>query len=216
MKKLGVEWLVGVGAVGSLQAGVHPGDVVVPDQLIDRTRHRPSTFFGNGIVAHAMFADPFCAALRRALVQAATAEGARVHNGGVYICMEGPQFSTRAESHLYRAWGGTVIGMTNAQEAKLAREAEMCFATLALVTDYDCWNAEAGDVAIEEVLRILAASVKLARRILASLAGALPEKRSCPCATALQNAVVTHPRCIPRRTREDLRLLIGKYVGEIE
>jgi 5'-methylthioadenosine phosphorylase len=208
MKQLGVEWLVGVGAVGSLQAGIHPGDVVVPDQLIDRTRHRPSTFFGNGIVAHAMFADPFCAVLRRALVQAAAAEGAQVHDGGVYLCMEGPQFSTRAESNLYRSWGGTVIGMTNAQEAKLAREAEICFATLALVTDYDCWNAEAGDV--------LAANVKLARRILASVAAGLPENRSCPCATALRNAVVTDPRSVPRRTRENLRLLIGKYVGEIE
>ncbi|HJQ84385.1 MAG TPA: S-methyl-5'-thioadenosine phosphorylase, partial [Candidatus Binatia bacterium] len=164
MKQLGAGWIVSVSAVGSLREEIAPGHVVVPDQFIDRTRQRASTFFGRGIVAHVPFADPLCPNLSRALADAARAEGATVHAGGVYVCMEGPQFSTRAESHLYRSWGGHVIGMTNLQEAKLAREAEICLATLALATDYDCWNTAHGDVEIEEVIRVLSANVDLARR----------------------------------------------------
>ena len=149
MKKLGVERIISVSAVGSLSADIAPGHLLVPDQFIDRTSQRPSTFFGRGIVAHVSLADPFCPDLSRILSDAASAAGATVHKGGTYVCIEGPQFSTRAESHLYRSWGAHVIGMTNLQEAKLAREAEICFATLALATDYDCWNEKAGAVEIE-------------------------------------------------------------------
>src|SRR5579884_2651159 len=180
LKHLGCEWIVAVSAVGSLREEIAPGHVVVPDQFIDRTHGRASTFFGRGIVAHVQFADPVCPVLSRALVEAARAEGATVHAGGTYVCMEGPQFSTRAESHLYRSWGAHVIGMTNLQEAKLAREAEICLATLALSTDYDCWNTAHGDVEIEAVLAVIAANVDLARRTIARLAGRLPERRGCP------------------------------------
>src|SRR5207244_11042492 len=152
MKKLGVERIISVSAVGSLREEIAPGHVVVPAQFIDRTRQRASTFFGRGIVAHVQFADPLCPNLSRAVATAARAEGATVHAGGVYVCMEGPHFSTRAESHLYRSWGAYVIGMTNLQEAKLAREAEICLATMALATDYDCWKTAHGDVEIEEVI----------------------------------------------------------------
>jgi 5'-methylthioadenosine phosphorylase len=214
MKQLGVEYLIGVGAVGSLTDGIAPGHLVVPDQLIDRTFRRPSTFFGDGLVAHVAFADPFCSLLATALHDAGAASGGTVHRGGVYVCMEGPQFSTRAESHLYRSWGGTVIGMTNLQEAKLAREAELCFATLALVSDYDCWNEEAGDVEIEEVLRILRENVSLAQRIIGLLAQRLPKQRSCPCARALETAIVTDRAAIPEATRRKLELLVGKYLGQ--
>ena len=166
LKSLGADCLLAVSAVGSLREEIAPGHVVVPDQFIDRTRGRQaeSTFFGRGVVAHVQFADPFCPRLSRALVDAARSAGATVHAGGTYVCMEGPAFSTRAESHLYRSWGAHVIGMTNLQEAKLAREAELCFATLALATDYDCWHAGHDDVQIEEILKVLAANVDLARR----------------------------------------------------
>jgi 5'-methylthioadenosine phosphorylase len=213
LKQLGVERLISVGAVGSLCREIAPGHVVVPDQFIDRTRQRQSTFFGGGIVAHVGFADPVCAALSRRLGDAARGAGATVHQGGTYLCMEGPQFSTRAESELYRSWGAQVIGMTNLQEAKLAREAEMCFASLALVTDYDCWNTEAGDVDIGEVLRILQANVDLARRCIADLSAVLPAERPCACARALEHAIITDPRLIPDRLKRDLAPLIGKYVG---
>ena len=161
MKKLGVERIISVSAVGSLREEIAPGHLVVPDQFIDRTTQRPSTFFGNGLVAHVSLADPFCQELSAVLVQSAEQAGATVHRGGTYLCIEGPQFSTRAESHLYRSWGAHVIGMTNLQEAKLAREAEICFATLALATDYDCWNEQAGDVEIEQVLAVLQNNVAL-------------------------------------------------------
>src|SRR5262245_33734314 len=169
LKTLGADRLVAVSAVGSLREEIAPGHVVVPDQFIDRTRGRTdeSTFFGRGVVAHVQFADPFCAPLSKALAAAARAQNARVHEGGVYVCMEGPHFSTRAESHLYRSWGAHVIGMTNLQEAKLAREAELCFATMALATDYDCWHVAHDDVQIEQVLEVLAANVDLARRTVA-------------------------------------------------
>ena len=172
LKQLGAEWLVSVGAVGSLREHLAPGHVVVPDQFIDRTVARPSTFFGRGIVVHVSLADPVCPVLSDVVAAAARAAGGTVHRGGTYLCMEGPQFSTRAESHLYRQWGADVIGMTNWQEAKLAREAEICFASLALVTDYDCWNPTPTHVVIDDVLRILAANADLARRAVAGVAAA--------------------------------------------
>jgi 5'-methylthioadenosine phosphorylase len=211
MKLLGVEQLVGIGAVGSLREDVHPGELVVPDQMIDRTRQRPSTFFGRGIVAHVTFADPFCPRLSTALADAGAAAGARLHRGGVYVCMEGPQFSTRAESQLHRSWGGTVIGMTNAQEAKLAREAEMCFATLALVTDYDCWRAHE-DVSIDDILRIMRENVGTAQQAVAELARRLPNRRDCACGRALENAIITEPARIPAAVRRELEPIAGKYL----
>lgn len=212
MKQLGVDRLIGVASVGSLREEIVPGHLVVPDQLIDRTRHRPSTFFGAGVVAHVAFADPFCRDLARALGATARAVGATVHEGGTYICMEGPQFSTRAESHLYRSWGASVIGMTNLQEAKLAREAEICFATLALATDYDCWRESDADVSIEEILGTMAANVSTAQQVVARVAAELPSERSCPCATALAQAIVTDRAAIPPRTRRNLDVIAGKYL----
>lgn len=212
MKKLGVEWLVSVASVGSLRDEIEPGHLVVPDQLIDRTFQRPSTFFGNGIVAHVAFADPFCPVLSRQVANSCESIGATVHAGGTYICMEGPQFSTRAESHLYRSWDASVIGMTNLQEAKLAREAEICFATLALATDYDCWHESHADVVIEDILRIMHANVATARRVVADAAPHLRGPRKCACATALENAIITDREAIPAKTRRDLAPIVGKYL----
>ena len=212
MKTLGVERIISVSAVGSLREEVAPGHVVVPDQFIDRTTQRRSTFFGKGLVAHVSLADPFCNHLSGILAQSAEQAGATVHRGGIYVCMEGPQFSTRAESHLYRSWGAHVIGMTNLQEAKLAREAEICFSTLALATDYDCWNEQAGDVEIEQVLAVLQNNVMLARRAIGAAVAALTEPRSCSCATALRDAIITDRRLIPRKLRQDLKPIIGKYL----
>jgi 5'-methylthioadenosine phosphorylase len=212
LKKLGVERIISVSAVGSLRAEVVPGQILVPDQFIDRTTQRPSTFFGKGIVAHVSLADPFCNDLSAKLADAATAEGAKVHAGGTYLCMEGPQFSTRAESHLYRDWGADVIGMTNLQEAKLAREAEICFATLALVTDYDCWNEAAGNVEIDHVLAVLQQNIDLAQKTIRRAVGSLNESRSCACAASLKDAIITERSLIPRQIRSDLRPIIGKYL----
>ena len=212
MKKLGVERIISVSAVGSLRQEIEPGDIVVPDQFIDRTSQRPSTFFGKGIVAHVSLADPFCNDLRTALVDAADRAGARVHRGGTYLCMEGPQFSTRAESRLYRSWGAHIIGMTNLQEAKLAREAEICFGTLALATDYDCWNQHAGDVEIEHVLAVLTQNVELAKKTIRQALASLDEKRHCICASALKDAIITERARIPRKMKTDLRPIIGKYL----
>jgi 5'-methylthioadenosine phosphorylase len=212
LKTVGAEWIVSVSAVGSLREEIAPGHVVVPDQFIDRTRGRASTFFGRGIVAHVQFADPLCPNLSRAVAAAARAEGASVHAGGVYVCMEGPQFSTRAESHLYRSWGGHVIGMTNVQEAKLAREAEICLATLALATDYDCWHAAHSDVDIRDVLAVLAANVDLARRTVARVAAALPARTGCPCPRALEHAIITDRGAIPEGVRRELAPIAGRYL----
>ena len=212
MKQLGAEWVIGVASVGSLREEIAPGHLVVPDQLIDRTFQRPSTFFGNGIVAHVSFADPFCSVLGAALTAAARRVGAVVHPRGTYVCMEGPQFSTRAESFLYRQWGADVIGMTNLQEAKLAREAELCFATLALATDYDCWHERHADVVIGDVLRILQENVATAQRVVAETLPALPSARTCACASALAHAIITDRARIPAAVKRDLQLLIGKYV----
>ena len=214
LKTLGAAWVVAVSAVGSLREEIAPGHVVVPDQFIDRTRGRTdeSTFFGNGVVAHVQFADPFCAPLSKALAAAARGQGATVHEGGVYVCMEGPHFSTRAESHLYRSWGAQVIGMTNLQEAKLAREAELCFATMALATDYDCWRAGHDDVAIDDILKVLAANVDLARRTVADVAKALPDRSHCGCAKALEYAIITDRTAIPAQVKRDLAPIAGKYL----
>lgn len=212
LKKLGVERIISVSAVGSLREEIAPGHVVVPDQFIDRTTQRPSSFFGKGIVAHVSLANPFCRKLSDTLAGAAREEKATVHGGGTYLCMEGPQFSTRAESNLYRSWGAHVIGMTNLQEAKLAREAEICFATLALATDYDCWNVEAGDVEIEHVLTVLKQNVELAQRTIRRVAASVPVERSCGCGAALRDAIITERSKIPKKIRADLRPIIGKYL----
>jgi len=212
MKKLGVERIISVSAVGSLRKEVAPGHLVIPDQFIDRTSQRPSTFFGRGLVAHVGLADPFCRHLSGVLAQSARRVGAKVHRRGTYLCMEGPQFSTRAESRLYRRWGAHVIGMTNLQEAKLAREAEICFATLALATDYDCWNEHAGDVEIETVLKVLQRNVTLAQRTIAAAVASLSQPRTCGCASALRDAIITERGLIPRKMRQDLKPIIGKYL----
>ena len=212
LKKLGVERIISVSAVGSLQENIAPGHLVIPDQFIDRTTQRPSTFFGKGLVAHVGLADPFCKHLSGVLVESARAEKAQVHAGGTYLCMEGPQFSTRAESRLYRSWNAHVIGMTNLQEAKLAREAEICFGTLALATDFDCWNDGAGDVEIEHVLAVLKSNVDLAQRTIRRAVGELAEARTCACASALKDAIITERSRIPKKLRTELRPIIGKYL----
>ncbi|HEV8720832.1 MAG TPA: S-methyl-5'-thioadenosine phosphorylase [Candidatus Binatia bacterium] len=212
MKKLGVERIISVSAVGSLRQEIAPGHVVIPDQFIDRTTQRPSTFFGRGLVAHVSLADPFCKDLSAILAAAANSEGAIVHAGGTYLCMEGPQFSTRAESHLYRNWGAHVIGMTNLQEAKLAREAEICFGTLALATDYDCWNQVADDVEIDHVLAVLKQNVDLAQRTIRRAVTELSSARGCACASALKDAIITERARIPKKLCAELRPIIGKYL----
>jgi 5'-methylthioadenosine phosphorylase len=212
MKKLGVQWIIGVSAVGSMKESIHPGDMVIPDQFIDRTTGRVSTFFNDGIVGHVSLADPVCPALSEILFQAGKEVGATVQKGGTYICIEGPQFSTRAESKLYRSWGVDIIGMTNMPEAKLAREAEICYATLAFATDYDCWHETAGDVSIGDVLRILAQSTKIAKKAIQVAVHKLPKERNCVCATALQYALITGKKHIPEKTKKDLKPIIGKYL----
>jgi 5'-methylthioadenosine phosphorylase len=211
-KALGVTRVISVSAVGSLREDISPLDVVIPDQFIDRTAGRPSTFFGNGAVAHIAFADPVCADLGGGLADAAAAAGARIHRGGTYLCMEGPAFSTRAESNLYRSWGASVIGMTNLQEAKLAREAEICYATLAMVTDYDCWHDEEEAVTVEVVVTRLKQNAETAGRIIAGAIPRLAGDRTCPCASALRNALLTDPAVIPGETRRRLDLLIGRHL----
>ena len=213
MKKLGAQWIIGVSAVGSMKESIHPGNMVIPSQLIDRTVARPSTFFSDGIVGHVSLADPFCPVLSRILFEAGKGAGATVQKDGTYLCMEGPQFSTRAESKLYRSWGVDVIGMTNLPEAKLAREAEICYATIAFVTDYDCWHEEAGDVSIGDVLRILAENAKTAKNAIRLALRKLPDQRACVCSTALQYALITDKTMIPEQTRKDLEPIIGKYIN---
>ena len=212
MKKLGVQWIIGVSAVGSMKESIHPGDMVIPDQFIDRTVGRKSTFFSDGIVGHISFADPVCPDLSQILFQAGTDVGATVQKGGTYLCIEGPQFSTRAESRLYRTWGVDVIGMTNIPEAKLAREAEMCYATIAFATDYDCWHGTEEDVSIGEVLKILAQSSKTAKRAIREAIKHIPDTRQCVCATALEHALITDKKMISEKTKNDLEPIIGKYI----
>jgi 5'-methylthioadenosine phosphorylase len=196
-----------------MKESIHPGNMVIPNQLIDRTVARPSTFFSDGIVGHVSFADPFCPVLSQILFEAGKGAGATVQKDGTYLCMEGPQFSTRAESKLYRSWGVDVIGMTNLPEAKLAREAEICYATIAFVTDYDCWHESAGDVSIGDVLRILAENAKTAKNAIRLALRKLPDQRTCVCSTALQYALITDKTMIPEKTRKDLEPIIGKYIG---
>jgi len=213
MKLLGVQWIIGVSAVGSMKESIHPGDMVIPNQFIDQTKGRSNTFFSDGIVGHISFADPICPVLSQILFEAGKEVGATVHKDGTYICIEGPQFSTRAESNLYRAWGVDIIGMTNLPEARLAREAEICYATIAFATDYDCWHQEAGDVSIGDVLRILAQSTKTAKSAIRYAVKHLPEKRECLCAHALKYALITGKKFIHEKTRKDLEPIIGKYIG---
>jgi len=211
MKKLGVSQILSVSAVGSMREDIVPGHFVVIDQFFDRTRHRPDTFFGEGVVAHVMFADPVCSGVRGALLEAGGQVGVTVHDGGTYINMEGPQFSTRAESRIYRSWGVDVIGMTNLQEARLAREAEMCYATVAMATDYDCWHEGHDDVTVEAVIAIMHKNVGNARELIRAAVPRLP-RGACSCHSALQHAIMTAPEAIPAAARERLQLLIGKYV----
>ncbi|MCL5883218.1 MAG: S-methyl-5'-thioadenosine phosphorylase [Actinobacteria bacterium] len=213
MKQLGVEWIISSSAVGSMKEEIKPGDMVIPDQFIDRTRQRRSTFFGDGCVAHISFADPVCSALTRVVAAAARAAGATVHEGGTYVCMEGPQFSTRAESLVYRSWGVDVIGMTNLQEAKLAREAEICYATVALATDYDCWYEGEEDVTIQQVIETVNKNVAMAKKIVEESVPRIPETRGCGCASAMQYGVMTAPEAIPAATKEKLKDIIGKYIS---
>src|SRR5258706_8240537 len=209
-KLLGVHTILSASAVGSMKEAYAPTDIVFPHQFIDRTRHRPDTFFGDGIVAHVGFADPICTATSFTMSEVAREVGARVHKGGVYLCMEGPQFSTRAESHLYRSWNVDVIGMTNLQEAKLAREAEICYATMALVTDYDCWHESHEDVTVETVLAYLAKNAETAQKILRnSIVPAANRTRDCVCGSALQYAIITQPSAITADANRRPPPLIG-------
>ncbi len=213
MKSLGVQRIISVSAVGSLKEEIVPGHIVIPDQFIDRTKGiRKDTFFGDGVVGHVQFADPLCADLSGWLFHAAQEAGATVHRGGAYVCMEGPAFSTRAESLLYRSFGAAVIGMTNLTEAKLAREAEICYGTIALSTDYDCWHETHDDVSIEAILTIIGNNVTMAKNIIRHAIGKIGALRPCPCASALQYAVITDRSMIPAVTREKLEIIIGKYL----
>jgi 5'-methylthioadenosine phosphorylase len=212
MKKLGVAQIISVSAVGSLREDFHPLDMVLPSQFFDRTRHRVSTFFGGGIVAHISFADPVCASVVASLKSGCLSSGVTCHEGGTYLCMEGPAFSTKAESITYRAWGMDIIGMTNLQEAKLAREAEICYATLAMVTDYDCWHPGHDAVTVTQVIEYLTRNVENAQNIIRAAVRKLPSKRSCGCGSALAHAILTDRKKIPAAARKKLALLIGKYV----
>jgi 5'-methylthioadenosine phosphorylase len=215
MKLLGVERILSASAVGSLQEQYAPLDMVIPDQFFDRTRGRvrESTFFGEGIVAHISFAHPVCKSLGDVLEQSCSMADVKVHRGGTYLCMEGPAFSTYAESQVYRSWGMDIIGMTNLQEAKLAREAEICYTTIALVTDYDCWHPDHDHVTVEMIINNLTQNAKTAQQIIANAVAALPFQRTCECASALKYALITRPEAIPDQTRQDLAPIVGKYMA---
>lgn len=213
MKKLGVERIISVSAVGSLREEIVPGHIVIPDQFIDRTKGiRKDTFFGNGIVAHAGFADPVCPSLSALLFDAALEAGATTHRGGTYICMEGPAFSTRAESYMYRDIGAAIIGMTNLTEAKLAREAEICYGIIALSTDYDCWHPGHDDVTVESIIKIIHQNVATAKNIIRHAVDRIAGERSCHCPTAMQHAIITDRSAIPAEARADLEIIVGKYL----
>lgn len=212
MKALGVERIISLSAVGSLKEEHRPLDFVIPDQFFDRTRGRASTFFGEGLVVHISFAHPICPQLADAVYEACLASGVRAKKGGTYLCMEGPAFSTVAESNVYRSWGMDVIGMTNLQEAKLAREAEICYVTVAMVTDYDCWHPEHDAVTVEQIISNLLQNADHAAKVVAHAVQHMPEERRCGCGSALKNAIITDRTMIPETTREKLRLLIGKYL----
>ncbi len=212
LKSLGVERIISVGAVGSLKEGIAPMDVVVPDQFIDRTAGMNSTFFTGGIVVHVSMAEPFCPVLSKMAFEAGAKAGARVHGGGTYLVMGGPQLSTRAESELYRFWGADIIGMTASPEAKLAREAEICYAMLALVTDYDCWHMDHESVTTGMILGNLRKTVHTVQRIIKLLIPAIPHDRDCGCASALEHAIATDSEAIPDEKKRELELLIGRYM----
>jgi 5'-methylthioadenosine phosphorylase len=211
-KTLGAEWILSASAVGSLKEEYAPLHIVIPDQFFDRTRGRVSTFFGRGLAAHIAFAHPICPRLAEVAYEAARAAGATVHKGGTYVCMEGPQFSTLAESKLYRSWGMDIIGMTNLQEAKLAREAEICYTTIALVTDYDCWHPGHDHVTVDMVVATLLQNAKTAQQVIANAVERLPIARGCECATALATAIITRPEAVPVETKKELQPLVGKYL----
>ena len=213
LKTLGVEWILSASAVGSLREDFRPTDIVIPTQFFDRTKGRVSTFFGDGLVAHVGFAHPFCGPLSDLAYAAATRTDATVHRGGTYVCMEGPQFSTIAESNFYRAAGFDIIGMTNLQEAKLAREAEICYTTLALVTDYDCWHPDHDSVTVELVVANLMKNASVAQQIIANAVERLPIARDCECARALATAIITRPEHVSAAAAERLRPIVGKYLA---
>jgi 5'-methylthioadenosine phosphorylase len=210
-KTLGVERIVSLSAVGSLKQEHRPLDFVLPDQFVDRTRGRISTFFGEGLVAHVGFSDPVCPEVASVVYQAASSVGVNVKMGGTYVCMEGPAFSTRAESELYRSWGMDVIGMTNLQEAKLAREAEICYATVAMVTDYDCWHPEHDAVTVDQIISNLTQNAAHAASVVAASVAAMPEQRTCKCGSALAFAIITDRKLVPEETRKKLEPIVGKY-----
>src|SRR5512134_1868963 len=212
MKMLGVEYILSASAVGSLKEEYAPLHIVIPDQFIDRTRSRVSTFFGRGLVAHGGFAHPFCKVLSGIVVDSGRRARATIHQGGTYVCMEGPQFSTLAESRLYRSWGADVIGMTNLQEAKLAREAEICYTTIALVTDYDRWHPDHDSVTVDMIIANLTQNAQTAQQIIAGAVDRLPFERTCECASALKYALITRPDAIPAETARDLAPIVGKYL----
>jgi 5'-methylthioadenosine phosphorylase len=211
MKSLGVERIVSLSAVGSLKEEHRPLDFVIPDQFVDRTRGRISTFFGEGLVAHVSFADPVCPQLAVTVDQACRAAGVNVKKGGTYICMEGPMFSTKAESNLYRSWGMDVIGMTNLQEAKLAREAEICYVTVAMVTDYDCWHPEHDAVEVTDIIRVLTQNAANAARVVTEAVRAMPAERACQCGSSLKHALITDKNLVPETTIRKLEPIVGKY-----
>ena len=213
MKVLGVEYILSASAVGSLKEQYKPSDIVIPDQFFDRTKGRVSTFFGRGLAAHVAFAHPFCRILSDIAHECGRQAGATIHKGGTYVCMEGPQFSTLAESKLYRSWGMDIIGMTNLQEAKLAREAEICYVTIALVTDYDCWHPDHESVTVDMVIATLMQNARMAQEIIAGAVGRLPYQRTCECASALKFALLTRPEAMSAEVKKDLAPMIGKYVG---
>ena len=212
MKMLEVDWIISVSAVGSMKREIAPGHIVIPSQFIDHTKKRESTFFGEGVVAHVSMANPVCNQLSQVLFNAAIDSGATVHNGGTYICIEGPQFSTKAESELYRSWNVDVIGMTNMPEAKLARESEICYSTLALSTDYDCWHEEFDDVTVEDIIETLMKNVDMAKTIIKNVVGIIPEVKKCGCSTALSNAIITGEDEIKKSDNEKIKLLIERYI----
>ena len=211
-KVLGAEWILSASAVGSLREDYKPLDLVIPAQFFDRTRGRVSTFFGDGLVGHVAFAHPFCGPLSEVMYEAATRTDATVHRGGTYVCMEGPQFSTIAESNAYRASGFDIIGMTNLQEAKLAREAEICYTTLALVTDYDCWHPDHDSVTVDMIISNLMQNAKTAQQVIANAVERLPIARGCECARALATAIITRPEAVPAATKARLQPIVGKYL----
>jgi 5'-methylthioadenosine phosphorylase len=212
LKKLGVTHIISVSAVGSLRDDMPPLDVVLPSQFFDRTDGRNSTFFGGGIAAHISFADPVCPTITEVLAQACRTIDVNCHRGGTYVCMEGPAFSTKAESSTYRSWGMDVIGMTNLQEAKLAREAEICYATMAMVTDYDCWHPEFDSVTVNQIIDYLNRNAENAQKIIRRAVGRIPKEATCKCRSALEHAIITDRRKIPPRTKKKLWLLVSKYL----